>query len=61
MKFFRNQNQVTPFMMTLMERHYQPQDNLAIAALRNIAGSEAEDPYPQCRLNDYLIQRAPQL
>jgi soluble cytochrome b562 len=60
-KFFTNQNQVLPFMMTLMERNYELSNDPAISALRNTTSSDRDALYPQQRLNDYLIQQAPQL
>ena len=57
--YFRNQGNVVAFLADLMETHFAPGADPAIAPLRNI--QNAADAYPRKRLIDYFSSRAPQL
>jgi hypothetical protein len=57
--FFRNQGNVSSFLVDLMEKHYGLTADTAVVSLRNIQG--AAEAYPKKRLIDYLASHAPQL
>jgi hypothetical protein len=57
--YFRNQGNVTTFLVDLMEKNYALATDPAIAPLRNLQG--VAEAYPKKRLIDYLASRAPQL